>query len=343
MTTAILTDSRYAAHTYPGHVERAERLQAIEQALDASELRSDLLAIAPRAAQNEELTAVHDARYLQKVERFGAQGGGSLDPDTYMTPDSWEAALYAAGAAVRAVDAIMQGECNNAFSLARPPGHHATATQAMGFCLINNIAVAARHALGAFSLERVAIVDYDVHHGNGTHDIFYQEPRVFFCSAHAWPYYPGTGAINETGGGAGAGTTLNVPLSPGVGDKGYAQIFERVVIPALRRYQPRMIFVSAGYDAHWSDPIGPMVLSVNGYARLTQMLYDAAAELCDGRLLMVLEGGYNLDALGASVVAALRVLLGRDPGEDPLGPITAPGPDVTGVIATLEKRHPLFQ
>lgn len=343
MTTAILTDSRFAAHTYPGHVERAERLQAIEQALNASELRNDLLAIAPRAARANELTAVHDAAYLQKLERFGAHGGGSLDPDTYMTAASWEAALFAAGSAARAVEAVLGGECQNAFSLARPPGHHATPKQAMGFCLIDNIAVAARVALDAFGLERVAIVDYDVHHGNGTQDIFYAEPRVFFCSTHAWPYYPGTGSINEVGNAAGTGATLNVPLGPGSGDKGYTQVFERVVIPALRRYRPQMIFVSAGYDAHWSDPIGPMVLSVRGYAQLTKMLYDAAAELCDGRLLLVLEGGYNLEALGACVVAAFRVLLGRDPGEDPLGQITAPEPDVTSVIANLQKRHPLFQ
>ncbi len=342
MTTAILTDQRYAAHTYPGHVERAERLFAIEKALDASELRDDLLVIAPRAARPAELTAIHAPTFLQSIERFGTHGGGSLDPDTYMNEASWEAATWSAGAALRAVEAVMGGECQNAFALARPPGHHATANQAMGFCLLNNIAIAARYALDQFGLERVAIVDYDVHHGNGTQDIFYYEPRVLFCSTHAWPCYPGTGPATDMGAGAGSGTTLNVPLPLGVGDRGYIQVFERLIVPALRHWQPQLILVSAGYDAHWSDPIGPMVLSVAGYAQLTRMLYDSAAELCAGRLILVLEGGYNLEALGACVVAALRVLLGRDPGKDPLGVITAPAPDVSGIIAQLLSRHPLF-
>lgn len=343
MTTAILTDPRYAAHTYPGHVERAERLKAIEKALDASDLRSDLLAITPRAATLSELRAVHDADYLHMIERFAAQGGGSLDPDTYMNKASWDAAIWAAGAAVRAVEAVMQGECQNAFALVRPPGHHATVDQAMGFCMVNNIAVAARHAIQQLGLERVAIVDYDVHHGNGTHDIFYDDASVLFCSTHAWPYYPGTGSAREMGADAGVGATLNIPLPSGVGDRGYQQVFEQLISPALHRWKPQMILVSAGYDAHWSDPIGPMVLSVEGYTRLTQMLVELASRLCEGRLVLVLEGGYNLEALGACVVAALRVMLGRQPGSDPLGPIAAQGPDVSSIIADLLKRHPLFQ
>lgn len=213
----------------------------------------------------------------------------------------------------------------------------------MGFCLVNNIAIAARYALDHLGLERIAIVDYDVHHGNGTQDIFYDEPRVLFCSTHAWPCYPGTGAITEVGAGAAVGTTLNVPLPLGLGDQGYRQVFEQVVVPTVRRWQPQMLLVSAGYDAHWSDPIGPMVLSVAGYADLTRMLYDLAAEMCDGRLVLVLEGGYNLDALGASVVAALRVLLGHDTGDDPLGSIAAHEPSVDNVIARLRSIHPLFQ
>lgn len=343
MTTAILTDTRYASHTYPGHVERAERLQAIGKALDASGLRSELLALAPRAASAAELTAIHSPAHLRMLQRFGAQGGGNIDPDTYMNDTSWDAAVWAAGSALRAVEAVVRGECANAFSLARPPGHHATKDQAMGFCLVNNIAIAARYALDHLGLERIAIVDYDVHHGNGTQDIFYDEPRVLFCSTHAWPCYPGTGAITEVGAGAAVGTTLNVPLPLGLGDQGYRQVFEQVVVPTVRRWQPQMLLVSAGYDAHWSDPIGPMVLSVAGYADLTRMLYDLAAEMCDGRLVLVLEGGYNLDALGASVVAALRVLLGHDTGDDPLGSIAAHEPSVDNVIARLRSIHPLFQ
>lgn len=343
MTTAILTDSRYASHTYPGHVERAERLLAIDKALDASGLRSDLLSLSPRVATEAELTAVHTPAHLHMLQRFGAHGGGSIDSDTYMTDTSWENATWAAGSAVRAVEAVVHGECHNAFSLARPPGHHATASQAMGFCLVNNIAIAARYALDQLGFERIAIVDYDVHHGNGTQDIFYHEPQVLFCSTHAWPCYPGTGAVGEIGADKGRGTTLNIPLPLGANDTGYARTFTDVVIPALRRWHPQMILVSAGYDAHWSDPIGPMTLSVAGYAQLTQMLYTLAAELCDGRLVLVLEGGYNLDALSASVVAALRVLLGHDPGDDPLGSINAPGPDVTGTLVRVKSAHPLLQ
>jgi acetoin utilization deacetylase AcuC-like enzyme len=212
----------------------------------------------------------------------------------------------------------------------------------MGFCLINNIAVAARHALNQFGLERVAIVDYDVHHGNGTQAIFYRDGDVLFCSTHAAPFYPGTGDSREMGAGDGIGATLNVPLPFGVGDQGYAQVFTELIIPAVQRWKPQMILVSAGYDGHWNDPLGPMALSVTGYAQLTRMIYDLAGELCDGRLLLVLEGGYNLEALGACVVAALQVLLGRDPGPDPIGIDSGPGTSVNSSITALRRLHPLL-
>ncbi len=342
MTTAIVTDTRYLAHTNPFHPERAERLQAINQNLESSGLRKELLSLPARAATEEELKAVHTASHLETVRRLGEYGGGNLDPDTYMNSDSWEAALWAAGGAVRLAEAVVGGECHNGFALVRPPGHHATPTRAMGFCLLNNIAIAARHAVRVLGLERVAIVDYDVHHGNGTQDVFYDDPQVLFCSTHAAPFYPGTGLLTDTGSGQAIGATLNVPLSFGVGDKGYEKIFEEIITPALRRWRPQLLLVSAGYDAHWSDPIGPMVLSVSGYARLTQMLHTLAGELCDGRLMLVLEGGYSLEALGGCVVAALRVLLGQEPGKDPLGPMTPPEPDVSYVISRIKSNHPLF-
>lgn len=343
MTTAILTDSRYIAHTDPRHVERAERLMAINQALDASGLRERLLALTARPATDAELRAVHTPDHLETIQRYSDHGGGYIDADTYMTSDTWEAAVWAAGGVIRTVEAVVQGECPNAFALVRPPGHHATQDRSMGFCLINNIAVAARYAIQALGLERVAIVDYDVHHGNGTQDIFYRDPQVLFCSTHASPYYPGTGLVDEMGAGDGAGTTLNVPLPLGTGDKGYEHAFNQIIIPALRRWHPQLILVSAGYDAHWSDPIGPMVLSVTGSARLTRLLYDVAAEVCDGRLVLTLEGGYNLDALGASVVAAFQVLLGDRLEKDVLGTITAPEPDLSVPIARLLRGHPLLQ
>jgi acetoin utilization deacetylase AcuC-like enzyme len=343
MTTAILTDPRYLAHDDPQHLERAARLEAIYAAMDEAGLNEHLTRLEAREATRDELLAVHTAEHLERIERFGSYGGGYLDPDTYMNTASWDAALWAAGGACRMVEAVLGGECDNGFALVRPPGHHATPSRAMGFCLINNIAVAARHAIQKFGLERVAIIDYDVHHGNGTQDAFYDDPQVLFCSTHASPFYPGTGLLGEIGSGQGRGTTLNVPLPPGVGDTGYAQVFAEIVIPALKRWQPQMILLSAGYDAHWRDYIGPMVVSVDGFAQLTQMVYDCAADVCDGNLALMLEGGYNLEALGQSVVAATRVLLGmpKEPDPLPLGTMTRDEPDISAVLTRL-KQHPVL-
>lgn len=343
MTTAILTHPRYAAHTQARHVERAERLRAIEQALDASGLRRLLTAIEPSAAEHQHLAALHRPAYLQGLRLACERGGGHFDADTYYTHDSWDAATLAAGAAIRAVQAVAQHEVDNAFALVRPPGHHATPGRPMGFCLINNIAVAARYALDHLGYDRVAIVDYDVHHGNGTQEAFEQEPRLLFCSTHGSPLYPGTGMANEMGYAEGVGTTLNIPLPYGCGERSYTHIFDALIIPALRRWKPQLILVSAGFDAHWADPIGPMALSVTGFAKLTRMLYDLAGEVCAGRLVLILEGGYNLEALGASVVAAFHVLLGHETIPDLLGGSPEQEPDVSRPIDFLQKNHPLFQ
>lgn len=343
MTTAILTDERHVAHTDPTHVERAERLVAINEALDDSGLRSSLLALPPIAPPESVLEAVHSPRLIAGLRRTAEMGGGRIDADTYLTGESWEAATLAAGAAVQAVAAVVGGETSNAFALMRPPGHHATPMRSMGFCLLNNVAIAARYALDEFGLKRVAIVDYDVHHGNGTQDAFYTDGRVLFCSSHAAMIYPGTGGFEEQGNGEGRGTTLNMPLPHGVGDRGYARLYEEVVVPALRRFQPELILVSAGFDAHWSDPLGTEILSAEGYARLTRILYDAAAELCDGQLVLTLEGGYNLEALGACVVAACEVLLGRRPRPDAVGAVTARETDIDSLIAAFKQRHPLLR
>lgn len=343
--TVILTDASFDAHTWHGHVEHAARLQAVRTALDISGLHSALHHFVPRPAPEAALAAVHTPQLLRQVRQLSSIGGGQFDADTYVTADSWQVATLAAGAAVGAVDAVSGGSFTRAFALVRPPGHHATPGRAMGFCLINNIAVAARYAIQFLGLRRVAIVDYDVHHGNGTQDIFYGDPQALFISTHAAPFYPGTGGIAEMGAPATApGATLNVPLPFGTGDRGYALVFEQVVAPALRRFRPELILVSAGYDAHWSDPLGPMVLSVSGYAQLTRTLVELAEELCGGRIVLVLEGGYNLNALGACVVSSLRLLLGRAPGLDPIGEVDAPEPtdEIARVIDTLRARHPLL-
>jgi len=342
MTTAITTNPQHAAHDEPRHVEQAARLVAIEAAIDTSGLRADLLELAPRPASEQQILAVHEPRLLAAVRSTIEHERAWLDADTYTTAGSYEAALLAAGAAVQAVEAVIGGQAANAFALVRPPGHHATPYRPMGFCLLNNVAIATRHALGALGLDRVAIVDYDVHHGNGTQDCFYDDSQTLFCSTHAWPLYPGTGAAQEVGSESGYGLTLNLPLPYGTGDEGLAHCYDELIGPALQAFGPQLILVSAGYDGHWDDPLGPLALSVAGYAALTQRLVALADDLCGGRIVLVLEGGYSLPALSACTVAALRVLLGRGPGADPLGPSGTREPDVSALIEQVRRAHPLL-
>lgn len=343
MSTAIFTDTRFDAHTWHNHVECAARLVAVRQAISKAGLWSAVQQVTPQPIDDTLLETIHTSQLLRMLRQMSSYGGGQFDADTYVTADSWDLARLAAGAAVGATAYVLEQSGRNAFALVRPPGHHATPGRAMGFCLINNIAAAARYAIDRHGLERVAIVDFDVHHGNGTQDMFYDEPRVLFCSTHAAHFYPGTGAAGEVGSRPTAhGATLNVPLPYGAGDAAYAAVFDQLITPALRRFQPQLILASAGYDAHWRDPLGPMALSVSGYNRITQTLIDLAGELCNGRLALVLEGGYDLDALGACVVAALRLLLGRDPGPDPFGSMTAPEPEVGALIAAIRSNHPLL-
>jgi acetoin utilization deacetylase AcuC-like enzyme len=343
MTTAIITSPYHQQHDERSHPEHAARLQAIESALAQSGLTEHTLQLAPHQATEAQIGAVHNTRMIERM-RWAASEEVWLNLDTYVTAGSWNAALSAAGAAVQAVEAVIQGRTTNAFALVRPPGHHATPVQSMGFCLFNNIAVAARHAIDAFGFERIAIIDFDVHHGNGTQDIFYEDPRVLFCSSHAYgpAFYPGAGGAYEHGDGKGHGYTLNVPLPFHTGDLGISRVYEEVVFPAVRRFQPQLMLISAGYDAHWEDPIGPLSLTVAGYTELSQRLLELAGELCDDRIAFVLEGGYNLQALSACVVATLHVLLGRNPGPDPIGPSGMPEPDVSRVIEELQKTHPLL-
>jgi acetoin utilization deacetylase AcuC-like enzyme len=281
------------------------------------------------------LRLVHSAALIER-ERRAAAAAAWHNPDTYTTNGTWQAALHAAGGAIKAVEMVASGQATNAFALVRPPGHHATPSHSMGFCMFNNIAVAAQYARTKFGVQRLAIVDYDVHHGNGTQDTFYADEHVLFCSTHGSPLYPGTGMMPEIGQDAGRGTTLNVPLPFNTGDHGFQQVYAEVLLPVVRRFQPDMILVSAGFDAHWADPIGPLALSVAGYAALTERLVALAKELCDGKIVLVLEGGYNLDALGACTVAALRALLGRAAEADPLGPAPMREPDITTLIRRLK-------
>ncbi len=319
MEVGFVYDPIYLKHDTGTHVEVAPRLEAIMSHLEQTGLKQQLTPIKPRAATVAELSLVHTEQHISQVQEVARRGGGWIDADTVMSADSYEAALYAAGGAITAVEAVMRGEINSAFALVRPPGHHATRRRAMGFCLFNSIAVAARYALAELSLERILIIDFDVHHGNGTQEAFYEDPHVLYISTHQYPHYPGTGSIVETGSGTARGTTINMPLSAGCGDDEYKQVFEQIIIPATQRFEPQLILVSAGYDSHWADEMAMMQVSVTGFARITGIIKTLADELCNGRVGFILEGGYNLTALAASVKATFDVLLGNGDIEDPLG------------------------
>jgi acetoin utilization deacetylase AcuC-like enzyme len=342
MATGYVYHPIYLKHDTGQHVEVAARLEAIISYLEKTGLKSKLTLIKPRPATVDEIALVHQRGYIKEIEETAAKGGGWLDPDTVMSPDSYQAALYAAGGVIRAVEAVMAGEVSNAFALVRPPGHHATADQAMGFCLFNNIAIATEYALKEYKLERILIIDFDVHHGNGTQGTFYDNPRVMYISTHEYPFYPGTGRIDEVGSGEGRGTNLNIPLPAGCGDAEYLNVFEQIIVPAARRFKPQLILVSVGYDGHWADPLAMMQLSVDGYARMTGIIKGLAEELCHGRLALTLEGGYNLEALAASVKATFDALLGDsfDVPED-VPSRRSDSPNIEGLIADIRKIHGL--
>ena len=281
--------------------------------------------------------------YIKEIEETALKGGGWLDPDTVMSAGSYEAALYAAGGLIRAVEAVMGGEVASAFALVRPPGHHATSRYAKGFCLFNNIAIATKYALDKYKLERLLIIDFDVHHGNGTQGTFYDNPRVMYISTHEYPFYPGTGSLEETGSGAAEGTNINIPLPAGCGDEEYLKVFEQIIVPAARRFKPQFILVSAGSDNHWADPLAMMQVSVAGFGQMARIIKGLADELCNGRLVFTLEGGYNLDALAASVKATFDILLGSTSIDDPLGgaPRSFGAADIDRLIGVIKEIHKL--
>jgi acetoin utilization deacetylase AcuC-like enzyme len=341
MSTAYVYDAIYLEHNLPSHPENARRLEHILSVLEAEGMLARLELLEPRPATVEELQRIHTPALIQQVQHVAQAGGGHLDMDTYVSARSYDAALMAAGGLVRAVEAVLAGEIDNGFALVRPPGHHATSTRAMGFCLFNNVAVAAQAAVAGGEVERVFIADFDVHHGNGTQDAFADDSAIFYFSTHQYPYYPGTGHWQEIGYGSGEGTLLNVPLPTQVGDAGYAQIFAELVWPLAERFRPDLILVSAGYDAHWNDPLAHMNLSLTGYAWLTQELVRMAEELCAGRIVLTLEGGYQLDVLAYGVLNSLYALLGKDTIADPLGPSPHAERPVDDLVARLKEVHNL--
>jgi len=323
MVTGYLFDSLYLRHFQHGHVEGPERLEAINNALDETGMRDRLVALTAEPISIERLARVHHTRHIERVQSVAEHGGGGLmgmGDETYVAPRSYDAALLAAGAVVTGVDAVLRGELKNAFALVRPPGHHAFADHGEGFCLFNNIAIAAATACAEFEIDRVMIVDFDVHHGNGTNAIFYHDPNVLYCSTHQWGIYPGTGNWDELGEGAGVGYSVNVPLLPGWGDEAMRWIFNDLLVPIARRFQPQLILVSAGYDPSWTDRLGSMLMTTQGFFNLTRTLVQLSDELCGGKLVMTLEGGYGLNGLAYGVIASFAAMLGDESVADPVGP-----------------------
>ncbi|MFN8179968.1 MAG: histone deacetylase [bacterium] len=307
MSCALVLDPRYRDHRNPpGHPERVERIEALLPLRDDVERRR-LLLVEPRPATREEILAVHTAEHVGRVAASEGVALSIFDPDTSAGPKSFATALLAAGGFLALLEAIEAGRARRGFALVRPPGHHAESDGAMGFCLFDNVAVGAA-MLRRAGRARVAIVDWDVHHGNGTQEIFWRDPSVLYVSLHQYPWYPGTGAEHEIGEGPGAGATLNIPLQQGCGDLEYLAALDERVLPALRRFRPEFLLVSAGFDTHARDPLGGMRMTSGGFAEMTRKLRRAADELCEGRLALVLEGGYHLEALRESVEAVLDVL-----------------------------------
>ncbi len=342
MTTIYVTHPRYVEHDLPGHPEHAGRIRAVWDELDSSGLADRMLQKEATPVTDEQILSVHIAQHvenLRKVEQ--GQHNAQFDSDTYLLPVSPEIARLSAGGVVLATEMVVNGQADNGLAITRPPGHHAIPERGMGFCLLGNIAIAAKHAQKLPGIKRVLIVDYDVHHGNGTQDIFYEDPSVMFISTHQSPFYPGTGTLRETGRRDGRGFTINIPLRAGQGDQNYQRVFDEIIRPAAERFRPQLILVSAGFDAHWIDPLAGMMLSLTGYANLTKSLNDMSRDLCNGKIVFVMEGGYDLVALSHGIANVARVLLGDEEFPDLLGAAGRREPDIEELVNALKILHKL--
>ena len=334
---AVSQDARFRLHEGPpGHPERPERLEAVARAVD--ERAGQLHALEPRLASDDELLRVHPAAHIALVSEAAGRAPTRLDADTYVSPRSAEIARLAAGSTIEVARRVARGEFDAGLVAARPPGHHAEASRAMGFCLLNNVAVAARALQRDEGLDRLLIVDWDVHHGNGTQHLFEPDPSVLYFSTHQFPYYPGTGDFDEAGSGRGVGATVNVPLPAGCGDAEYLGVMERVLGPVARAFRPELILVSCGFDAHADDPLASMDVTGPGFRDMAASVRALADELCGGRLVLTLEGGYALSGLYQGTRAVLDVLLADAP-EPPVGPEVGRGDRLFRILESTAQVH----
>jgi len=306
LNKGLVFHEKYLLHDTGDHPERKERLVAIINFLEEGGLLTRLQRMEARKASVNEVILNHPMNYISTVKSFCEGGRGSLDPDTVVSEESYEVALWAVGGVLEAIDRVLEGRCSSVFCAVRPPGHHALRNRAMGFCLFNNVAIGAKYARGK-GVERVLIVDWDAHHGNGTQEAFYRDPTVFYFSTHQWPLYPGTGSFQEEGEGPGRGYTLNCPMPPRSGDEDFIRVYDREFLPRAKDFSPGLILISAGYDGHRMDPLASLKLTTQGFAELTFRISDLSRET-HTPVVGVLEGGYNLSALAESVAATIEAL-----------------------------------
>ncbi len=309
--TAVFRNDLFLRHdTGPSHPESPDRLRVIYDVLDSANFESPLVFPKFSTVSHETISQNHSSSLIDRVASTAGSSYNALDADTTTSADSYDAACLAVGAVVTGVDLLMDKEIDNGFAIVRPPGHHAEKDRAMGFCLFNNVAIAARHAMAHHGLERIMIIDWDLHHGNGTQNSFYETEKVLYLSSHQYPHYPGTGGLHEVGRGAGEGYTVNIPMGGGQGDLEYATLFKEIVEPIGLEYKPQLILLSAGFDIYQGDPLGAMRVTHEGFGYMTRVLTRLAETVCDGRLLVTLEGGYNLTGMRDGALAVLSELAG---------------------------------
>lgn len=312
LKTGIVKDYKYLRHEMgPFHPESPERLKAMYEMIEAPDMKGKFIEIEPRLATHEEIGMIHQSSYIDLVASTAGRAHTSLDPDTSTSPESYDIAKLAVGGMCNAIDSVVNGEVDNAFAFVRPPGHHAEANRAAGFCIFNNVAIGALHAIKNHSMEKILIIDWDLHHGNGTQHSFYDDPRIIYFSTHQYPFYPGTGGVKEIGRGKGEGYTINVPLRSGPGDSEYLKIFRQILQPVAVEFNPDMVMLSAGFDIYYKDPLGGMKVTPDGFGKLTRVLLDIANHCCGGKFVVTLEGGYHVAGIAESAKVVLNEMCGE--------------------------------